>query len=80
MSFGLVNTLAMNILRMADGFYHVLCLMYFCHDFVLTDRTDAEMFLTCFSLIHLSQLLNLPETLWYEERQRLHLPVTKDSL
>lgn len=37
MSFGLVNTLAMNILRMADGFYHVLSLTHFCHDFVLID-------------------------------------------
>lgn len=46
MSFSLIDSLAMNVLRTADGFYHVCFLMYFCHDFVLTDRTDAEMFLT----------------------------------
>lgn len=46
MSFSLVDSLATNILRTADGFCRVRSLMYFCHDFVLTDRTDAEMFLT----------------------------------
>lgn len=48
--------------------------------FAMTLCSLIEQMLRCFSLIHLSQLLNLPETLWYEERQSLHLPVTKVSL
>lgn len=46
MSLSLNDSLAMNILRTADGLCHVCSIVYFCHDFVLTDRTDAEMFLT----------------------------------
>lgn len=80
MSFSLVDSLTMNILRIADGFCNVRFLMYFCHDFVLPDRTDAEMFLiftTDWSVITTKFVWNT--VVWRETDKTKSMPLCYQS-
>lgn len=80
MPSSLIDSPAMNILRRADGFCHIHFLMYFCHGFVLPDRTDAEMFLT-FATDSSVIACQVCMKHWYREvRQSLRDSATKVSL